>query len=186
MPLQFAPPNTYYWTHASPRPAKPQHFSQELVDRFLQTKYATTTTLANFIQAHPNALNNGVLNQLHRRHVISWDLIKRFTARAAAINFNNQEMRELLRNIFEFFVVRIRVDPSMPHGPQRANAWTEVANHMCWVESNVFVGPSAGNVGVAIDQGDQLTDAERRDLLAGTVWRGAAIVQGQMEGVANA
>jgi len=185
MPLHFNPPNVYAWTPGSPRPAKPPGFSENLAARFLDTTYARETTLADFIRAHPNALRYGVLNQLHRRHVISWDLIKRFTAKAAATDFNN-DLAQLTQNIFLFF----RVDPMQaihsPHGAFRATHWENIANAMCWVESNVFVGPSAGNVGIAIDQGDELTDAERRDLLAGAAWRGAGFVEGQMQGFVNA
>lgn len=185
MALQFVPVNqTYAWVHASPRPAKPPFFSQRLLAGFLQSDFANTTTLAAFVRAHPNALNQGVLNQLHRRHVISWDLIKRFTARAASTNFNN-DMVQLTRNVFQFFGVDPVAARRMAHGPMRAAAWGQLANDMCWVDSNIFVGPSAGNVGVGIDQGDELTEAERRDLLAGAAWQGAAIVYGQMVGLAN-
>ncbi len=185
MPLQWSQQNGYAWTQQSPRPAKPQAFSQALLARFLESSYAQETSLAEFVRAHPNAMTHGVLNQLHRRHVISWDLIKRFVARCASANFD-QNFTQLTRNIFQFFHVDPTQAIALAAGQPKAAAWNQVANGMCWVDSNVFVGPSAGNVGVGIDQAEELTDAERRDLLAGAAWRGAAMVCAQMDGIAGA
>lgn len=181
MPLQYNNGN-YAWSPATQRPAKPNGFSQALLNRFLESDYAQTTTLAEFLQAHPNAAGQGVLNQLHRRHVISWDLIKRFMAKAAATNWS-KDMVNLTANVFQFFNVNPGQAAGMQHGAVRAGAWGQLANTMCWQDGNVWVGPSAGNQGVGIDQGDELTDNERRELLAGAAWRGAAIVNAQMEGM---
>lgn len=183
MPLQYNNGN-YVWSPATQRPAKPQFFSQALLNRFLESDYAQNTTLAEFLQAHPNAAGQGVLNQLHRRHVISWDLIKNFTARVAAVNWDHNYMNMTI-NIFQFFNVNPGQAAAMAHGAPRAAAWGQIANSMCWTESNVFIGPSAGNQGVGIDQGDEMTDNERADILSGAAWRGAAIVNFQMEGIAR-
>lgn len=183
MPLQFLNQNTYAWAPHSPRPAKPQQFSRNLQLRFVESNFARTTTLAQFITAHPNAAANGVLNQLHRRHVISWNLIKRFIAQAAAINFN-QHMIRVTQDVFTFFGVGpiATTAAGLIHGVARAQSWGRVAHQMCWVDNNVYVGPSAGNVGVGFDQGDELTASQRSDLLAGAAWRGAAHVHATMTG----
>lgn len=183
MPLQYNVANgTYAWAAQTQRPAKPQGFSQQLLNRFLESDYANNTSLAAFVNSHPNAAAQGVLNQLHRRHVISWDLIKNFTAKAAGINWN-QNFQGMTINIFQFFNVNPGQAATMHHGQPRAGAWAQLANSMCWSDGNIFIGPSAGNQGVAIDQGDELTDNERADLLAGAAWRGAAMVNAQMEGI---
>jgi hypothetical protein len=53
---------------------------------------------------------------------------------------------------------------------------------MCWQSRNVFVGPSAGNVGVDLDQADDMSDNDRRDLLIGTPWQGSAHIHAIMTG----
>ncbi|MBL7998874.1 MAG: hypothetical protein JNL32_09585 [Candidatus Kapabacteria bacterium] len=180
--------NSYSWVGQN-RPGKPAFFSQELLMRFLDTQYAQTTTLAAFLRAHPNALQQGVLNQLHRRHIIPWDLIKAFTLKCAVIGEFNREMVNLTRPVWEYFDVGLphfRQAAEQAHGQQRATMWQKIAEHMCWTDNNVFVGPSAGNVGVALDDGSDLTPIERQQLFAGATYRSSAIVYGIMEGVANA
>lgn len=183
MALQYNQQTGYIWSNPSPRPAKPQAFSRNLFDRFVESRYAQETTLAEFCLSHPNAGANGVLNQLHRRHVISWDLIKRFVAKSAATN-PNKEMEALFREVFVFF----NNGPAaynafrLPHGQNRATAWGQIANDMCWQDANVFVGPSAGNNGVALDQADELNDQERRDILMGAAWQTAGRINASMLG----
>ncbi len=176
--------NTYSWDRNSQRPAKPQGFSDEMLRRFLETNYAQKTSLAEFLRQHPNAVNNGVLNQLHRRHIISWDMIKNFTASAAAINWvaANGVQKENFEKIFNFFHVNPTNAVSAAVGVPRANQWQIIANQMCWVDNNVFIGPSAGNVGVDIDQVSEMNDSDRRDLLAGTPWQGADLIYAFMQG----
>jgi hypothetical protein len=172
----------YAWTHGSPRPAKPLTFTQVLVVRFLESSYARETSLADFLRAHPNALTTGVLNQLHRRHIIPWDLIKGFTAKAAATDFS-RDLSNLLREVYTFFgVTNAPTAEKSTHGHNRALQWETIANAMCWVDDNVFVGPSAGNYGVHLDLGDELTDGERTDLLRGAAWRSAERAYSVMHG----
>jgi hypothetical protein len=175
---------TYAWTAPADRPAKPLVFSQEMMERFLASNYAQQTTLAAFLLAHPGAMAGGVLNQLHRRHIIPWDLIKSFTLKCAVTNFN-QNLWQIIVENFRFFRVEAtaRDAGQLAHGVARAAAWTAVANSMCWVESNVFVGPSAGNVGVGLDQADEMSEQDRRDILVGPAWQRASTVFGSMTGM---
>jgi hypothetical protein len=187
MAIIFGAPQNYAWAVPSPRPAKPVNFSLEVLATFLETDYARNTTLANFLRANPNAAINGVLNQLHRRHIISWDTIKAFMAKAARTNHNHQTFTTVEPVAYWFNIIQeYRTAADTAHGFLRAAAFTNLANSVCWRIKNVWVGPSAGNIGVDIDVGNDLNDFERRDMLLGTPWRGADIIQGIMDGFANA
>lgn len=182
-----AAPRNYAWGPASTRPAKPHNFALDVMRSFLNTHYAQSTSIANFLIAHPNAATNGVLNQLHRRHIISWDLIKSFAAKAALTDSSHQTSLTL-EPVVAWFGAKdaYKAAAQMGHGAPRAAAFTSIANAMCWQACNVFVGPSAGNVGVDIDQADDMSDGDRRDLLVGTPWQGAANVHAIMTGFASA
>jgi hypothetical protein len=65
------------------RPAHPTTLSLELMHRFLESDYCRYTSLRDFLLLHQNALTTGVLNQLHRRHIISWAFIKKFLVKIA-------------------------------------------------------------------------------------------------------
>lgn len=186
MAIVYTAPKNYVWGPVSPRPAKPHNFALDVIRPFLNTHYAQNTSIANFLIAHPNALTNGVLNQLHRRHIISWDLIKSFSAKAAHTNYSHQT-KLTLEPVVAWFGIRdaYQVAVQLAHGAPRAVAFTNIANTMCWQVCNVFVGPSAGNVGVEIDQVGEMSDGDRRDLLIGTPWQGAANVYAVMSGFAS-
>ena len=185
MPLQWSQQNGYAWTQQSPRPAKPQAFSQALLARFLESSYAQETSLAEFVRAHPQRNDP---RRVESASSSARDILGPDQAIRGAMR-QRQFRPELHPAHSEHLsVLSCGSDPGDRVGSRsaKAAAWNQVANGMCWVDSNVFVGPSAGNVGVGIDQADELTDAERRDLLAGAAWRGAAMVCAQMDGIAGA
>jgi hypothetical protein len=175
--------NIYYyeWALGSNRPAAPTDFSQTLFDRFISSHYAENTTLRTFLMERPNGWSEGVLNQLHRRHIISWDKIKKYTL-CAAISSANRDLKSLQKSVFDYFNINPTLAWNEPHGVIRAQYWTTVAEYMCWNVNNVFIGPSYGNVGTDLDLANGVDD----NLLLGTVWQGAITVFAQMDGFIRA
>jgi hypothetical protein len=189
-PTMNAVPNNiggfnYGWTDGS-RPGKPANFQRDLFQSFLDCNYCRNTTLRQFLQDHPNGMAHGILNQLHRRHIISWSSIKDFTLKCAQWNFNRQ-VWGVLEGVFTHFNAKnIALQASrLNHGPPRATAWKNVAVYMCWRPANVFVGPSGGNVGVELDVADDFPDDQRRDILAGAAFQNAPLWARSIAGFLN-
>ncbi|WP_425074364.1 hypothetical protein [Sagittula sp. S175] len=186
MPVTHTGGSSYNWTGSTERPAKPAAFSRHLLDRFIETPFARETTLAQFLTHHPTALTTGVLNQLHRRHIVPWAKIRLFATWAAGYGFNRDDWSRTIE-VFNYFgedvAFAARQAKDMQHGPGRAGAWTTVANTMCWKPGNVFVGMGAYNQGTDIDRCDELDDVGRRSLLMGTPWARAETIYGAIVGV---
>ncbi|WP_148292712.1 hypothetical protein [Paracoccus aminophilus] len=187
--MNYQPGVGYYWSGPG-RPARTDAFSARLVEGFLLSQYANHTSLATFIREHRFALEQGTLNQLHRRHIISWETIKSFALACARLNPDpsSREVYGLISQVFSHFGVEplARNAQTKAHGAERASAWTAVANEMCWTDSNVFIGPSANNHGTEIDLAIGARTEEIAFFLAGTAWRSAIPIEYQMRTFASA
>lgn len=183
MPMTYQPNIGYAWSGPA-RPARTDAFSARLVEGFLNSKYANRTSLAAFIREHRFALERGTLNQLHRRHIISWETIKGFALACARRDPGpaSRQVFGILSPVFAHFGVEALSSSAQTeaHGPARASKWTEVADEMCWTDSNVFIGPSASNQGTGIDLAIGAREAEIADFLAGAAWRSAGQIEAQM------
>lgn len=175
---------SYQWTGTG-RPSAPDNVKALLLDRFVTSDYAKRTTLAEFLNSHPNAFVGGVLNAMHRRHIISWASIKEY-ARAMATG-GTKQIAANGYNIAAHF--GLQGDPRLSeavdeaHGPRRAQLWTDIALRICWLPQNVFVGPSDGNTGTAIDVGTGMSAENRDDILAGAPFKIANDIDAEMDGI---
>lgn len=182
--ISFQGGTSYQWD-GDGRPSAPGNVKALLLDRFVTSDYAKRTTLAEFLSSHPNALLGGVLNAMHRRHIISWASIKEFT-RAMATGGTKQIAASGSSIIAHF---GLQGDPQLseavdqPHGSRRARLWTDIALRICWLPQNVFVGPSDGNTGTAIDVGTGMSAGDRDDILAGAPFKIANDIDAEMDGI---
>lgn len=167
------------------RAALPQNLARDLLQEFCKTPYAKTTTLAAFLATHPNAAQGGVMNALHRRHIVSWSKIRDFCCAGAQV-LTSRETNNLAQQVFQAFGVNAQPAIATQHGQMRATAWTNLAKQMCWVPTNVFIGPSSGNHGTDLDTGAGMALGERQQLLAGTPWQSMIAIDATMDGFIRA
>ena len=169
------------------RPAKPVGFQREVFERFMDTNYCRITTLRAFLESHHHAWDNGVLNALHRRHIVSWDFMKKIVLTLANHgpygryeHFSDEMVtHEAINDLLQFLhpdaPAMARQAQVLPNNPYQTKQlrFDNLAKLICWSSNNVFIGTAQGNVGTEIDLGED-DDATRRDLLQGTPHQGIA------------
>ena len=166
-----------YWklNKSYKRPGISEDVTTFLFKMFIQTDYAKDTSLAEFVSKHKKGFTDGILNQLHRRHIISFDCMKwMIVALANAKSTNNPPHKDVLADIkalgTQFGVSeKLTVLWNADDNSRKASDALEIIKTMCWHPCNIFIGPSDGNTGTDVDIGDDkgLSESEAADLLKG-------------------
>ena len=189
------------------RPTASDDFKSELYQRFMESHYCNNTLLRDFMRENAHAWDTGVLNQLHRRHIVSWAFMKRFlvkianTARPSQFRHEfvhqNPGLDDSIRALLRFLNHDAEdaaeeaqaLDDTDAHGVENAQkrvAFERIARLICWSANNTWIGPSHGNTGEEIDVANERDVNVGLDLMGGTPFAGIArcypIVQGWVDG----
>lgn len=177
------------------RPAASEGFKSELYQRFMQSHYCNNTLLRDFMRENEHAWDTGVLNQLHRRHIVSWAFMKKFLVKIAntarpspfrhAFVHQNPGLDESIHALLRFLHHDAEgaaeqaqaLDDTDAHGVENAQkrvAFERIARLICWSANNTWIGPSHGNVGEEIDVANERDVNVRNDLMGGTPFAGIA------------
>ena len=163
------------------RPNWSRAVRKDLFDRFIQTNYANTMTLRNFLEQNQDAVLNGTIDMLHRRHIVSWQNMRKVFLYIANNGLGEGITKDNLLN----FVHRLGNNTienannalNSLHAfnyNQAAVDFSNAAISAFLYENNVFVGPGIANSQIqgATDTGDDAVDgnitAKEAGLLKGT------------------
>lgn len=169
------------------RPAWAVETKIELIQIFVETKFAKETTLADLLNSNPNITISGVLESLDRRHIVSWDHIKKYICYMAnhysgVIGGAQQSLfnvRSLLEALHVWEAVQSATNVRNNQGyPQAVSFYDKAAIQAFSCMSNLWIGPSGPNrkLGKKLDFGqeDNFSANEVELLLKGTPWKGLA------------
>lgn len=163
--------------------------TQKLVmDDFLKSKYATTTSLADFLKAHSDCKTKGVLDSLHRRHIIPWASILNFLLYQGLVICGDTDSNGMIDPEIEALLSSLGVAQTGLQSLGTHEAVLQYINnaaktaYSCY--QNVFIGPGNYNtrLGAIFDKAADMDSVVRNYCLAGKITASSTFKYFQIRG----